>query len=250
MRRMLDWRLFRLKNGWYFYVQNEKSVVYGNIWQLYNPKLRVNRLRVIRICKVCESMRFDSGPEGFVCANRNYVLTEYVLNENDCIGLGWVVWKIVPCVKVDVHSSFYFFFSRHKRCWHETQKPSWAEINSFTPVSDSKWQWWQPECTPCFQYPYKKIYCHLHHRFYFYWEECLPKQMKWRTRHTCRSFFYYYYYYFIFSTQRQLYIFMALLRVLRLRVSADPQVLAVKLEVVPWIRKVVSVFTQLYLPRR
>ena len=29
-------------------------------------------------------MRFDSGPEVFVRANRNYVLTEYVLNENDC----------------------------------------------------------------------------------------------------------------------------------------------------------------------
>ena len=29
-------------------------------------------------------MRFDSGPEGFVRVNRNYVLTEYVLNENDC----------------------------------------------------------------------------------------------------------------------------------------------------------------------
>ena len=48
------------------------------------PKLRVNRLRVIRIRKVCESMRFDSGPEVFVRVNRNYVLTEYVLNENDC----------------------------------------------------------------------------------------------------------------------------------------------------------------------
>ena len=23
-----------------------------------------------------------------MCANRNYVLTEYVLNENDCIGFG------------------------------------------------------------------------------------------------------------------------------------------------------------------
>ena len=28
-------------------------------------------------------MRFDSGPEVFVRVNRNYVLTEYVLNEND-----------------------------------------------------------------------------------------------------------------------------------------------------------------------
>ena len=31
-------------------------------------------------------MRFDSGPEVFVRVNRNYVLTEYVLNENDCTG--------------------------------------------------------------------------------------------------------------------------------------------------------------------
>ena len=29
-------------------------------------------------------MRFDSGPEAFARVNRNYVLTEYVLNENDC----------------------------------------------------------------------------------------------------------------------------------------------------------------------
>ena len=29
-------------------------------------------------------MRFDSGPEVFERVNRNYVLTEYVLNENDC----------------------------------------------------------------------------------------------------------------------------------------------------------------------
>ena len=57
----------------------------GKILQLHKPKLRVNRLRVIRIHKVCESMRFDSGPEVFVRVNRNYVLTEYVLNENDCI---------------------------------------------------------------------------------------------------------------------------------------------------------------------
>ena len=50
---------------------------------------------------------------------------------------------------------------------------------------------------------------------------------------------------------------MALLGVSRLRVSADPQVLnedrlkllAVKLRVVPWKRKVVSVLTQLYLSR-
>ena len=36
------------------------------------------------MCKVCESMRFDSGPEVFVRVNRNYVLTEYIQNENDC----------------------------------------------------------------------------------------------------------------------------------------------------------------------
>ena len=29
-------------------------------------------------------MRFDPGPEGFVLVNRNYVLTEYVQNKNDC----------------------------------------------------------------------------------------------------------------------------------------------------------------------
>ena len=84
-RRMLDWRLFGSWNGWFFFVQNEKKGRLGKIWQLYKPKLRVNRLRVIRIRKVCESMRFDSGPEVFVPVNRNYVLTEYVLNENDCI---------------------------------------------------------------------------------------------------------------------------------------------------------------------
>ena len=56
----------------------------GEIWQLYKPKLRVDRLHVIRIRKVCESMRFDSGPEVSVRVNPNYVLTEYVLNENDC----------------------------------------------------------------------------------------------------------------------------------------------------------------------
>ena len=70
----------------------------GKIWQLYKPKLRVNRLRVIRIRKVCESMRFDCGPEVFVRVNRNYVLTEYVLNENDCTsekkrGLSPELWR-------------------------------------------------------------------------------------------------------------------------------------------------------------
>ena len=32
-------------------------------------------------------MRFDSGPEAFVRVNRNYVLTENILSENDCIAL-------------------------------------------------------------------------------------------------------------------------------------------------------------------
>ena len=36
---------------------------------------------------MCESMRFDSGPEVFACENRSYVLTEHVLNENDCVAL-------------------------------------------------------------------------------------------------------------------------------------------------------------------
>ena len=35
-------------------------------------------------------MRFDSGPEVFVRVNRNYALTEYVLNENDCIDKAFV----------------------------------------------------------------------------------------------------------------------------------------------------------------
>ena len=45
-RRMLDWRLFQSLNGWFFFVHNEKNAVWG---------------------------KFDS------CANRNYVLTDYVL---------------------------------------------------------------------------------------------------------------------------------------------------------------------------
>ena len=49
-----------------FFVQNEKNVVLGKFDSSYKPKLRVNRLRVIRICKVCESMRFASGPEVIV----------------------------------------------------------------------------------------------------------------------------------------------------------------------------------------
>ena len=60
-------------------------------------------------------------------------------------------------------------------------------------------------------------------------------------------------------TQRQLYVFMALLRVSRLRVSADPQVLSTwgsaetlsreTRSSAAWKRKVVSVLTQLYLSR-
>ena len=64
---------------------NEKNVVWGKFDSCTNQNyVLINRLRVIRIRKVCESMRFDSGPEVFVRVNRNYVLTEYVLNENDC----------------------------------------------------------------------------------------------------------------------------------------------------------------------
>ena len=48
----------------------------GKIGHLYKPKLRV-----IRIRKECESMRFDSGSEVFVPVNRKYVLTEYVQTE-------------------------------------------------------------------------------------------------------------------------------------------------------------------------
>ena len=64
---------------------NEKNVVWEKIDSCTKPKLRDDGLRVIRIRKVCESMQFDSGPEVFVCVNRNYVLTEYVLNENNCM---------------------------------------------------------------------------------------------------------------------------------------------------------------------
>ena len=64
----------------------------GETLTVVQPKLRVNRLRVIRIREVCESMRFDSGPEVSVRVNRNYVLTEYVLNENDCITQNLPIW--------------------------------------------------------------------------------------------------------------------------------------------------------------
>ena len=47
-RRMLDWRLFQPWNGWFFFVQYEKNVVWG---------------------------KFDC------CTNRNYVSTDYVLSE-------------------------------------------------------------------------------------------------------------------------------------------------------------------------
>ena len=86
----------------------------GKIWQLYKPKLRVNRLRVIRIRKVCESVRFDSGPEVFVRVNRNYVLTECVLNENDCIskmlletGWGNQCWSIISMTLLWCRHVFY-----------------------------------------------------------------------------------------------------------------------------------------------
>ena len=45
--------------------KKRKECCLRNKWQLYEPKLRVNRLRVIWIRKLCESMRFDSGPEDF-----------------------------------------------------------------------------------------------------------------------------------------------------------------------------------------
>ena len=60
---MLDWLLFRSWTGSFFCVQSEKT---------------------------SSGETFDS------CTNRNYVLTEYVLNENDCIGFqNKVVHKIV-----------------------------------------------------------------------------------------------------------------------------------------------------------
>ena len=70
---------------------------------------------------------------------------------------------------------------------------------------------------------------------------CLPTKTVLNTRGTGRAE----------STQRQLYVFMALLGVSRLRVSADPQdrlkLLAVKLRVVPWKRKVVSVLKEKFV---
>ena len=67
---------------WVIFLRTKrKERCLGKTWQLYKPKLRVNQLRVIRIHKVCESMRFDSGPEVFVRVNRNYVLTESVLTK-------------------------------------------------------------------------------------------------------------------------------------------------------------------------
>ena len=47
-------------------------------------------------------MRFDSGPEVFVRVNRNYVLTEYVLNENDCT---WCTTQPCRCRKSNLHCS-------------------------------------------------------------------------------------------------------------------------------------------------
>ena len=71
-RRMLDWRLFRSWNGQLFCVQSEKNVVSGKFDSCTNRNYVLTGLRVIRIRKVCESMRFDSGPEVFVRVNRNY----------------------------------------------------------------------------------------------------------------------------------------------------------------------------------
>ena len=48
---MLDWHLFQSRNGWFFYVQNEKNVVWEKNWQLYKP-------------------------------TDDYVLTDYVLSES------------------------------------------------------------------------------------------------------------------------------------------------------------------------
>ena len=60
----------------------------GKIWQYYKPKLHV-----IRIRKVCESMRFDSGPEVFCACRPKLRVNEYVLNENDCMYVfRWCVW--------------------------------------------------------------------------------------------------------------------------------------------------------------
>ena len=87
----------------------------GKIWLLYKPKLRVNRLRVIRIRKVCESMRFDSGPEVFVRVNRNYVLTEYVLNENDCITFSLMRFRSLSTRLVHCLSSLVFVFTLNIR---------------------------------------------------------------------------------------------------------------------------------------
>ena len=87
-----------------------KNAVWGNMWQLYKPKLRVKRLRVIRVREVCESMRFDSGPEVFVLVNRNYVLTEYVLNDNDCSTVNYNLGGPPPgfCVaRYYIFSSFF-----------------------------------------------------------------------------------------------------------------------------------------------
>ena len=41
-------------------------------------------------------MRFDSGPEVFVHVNRNYLLSEYVLHENDCIAIGCLYKTMSP----------------------------------------------------------------------------------------------------------------------------------------------------------
>ena len=103
----------------------------GKIWQLCKPKLRVNRLRVIRIRNVCELMRFDPGPEVFVCVNRNYVLTEYILNENDCTTK--LPWSVHVHQIDQMHQP-----SRSSRAYHCSPTVScgdpWAELDSLGPI--------------------------------------------------------------------------------------------------------------------
>ena len=79
----------------------------GKNLTVVQTKLRVNRLRAIRIRKVCESMQFDSGPDVFVPVNRNYVSTEYVLNENDCIARQPALSSLQsPCMSASIDTTF------------------------------------------------------------------------------------------------------------------------------------------------
>ena len=63
---MLDWRRGM---GNFSACKAKRTSAWENL-TVVQPKLRVKRLHVIRIHKVCESMRFDSGPEVFVRVNR------------------------------------------------------------------------------------------------------------------------------------------------------------------------------------